>query len=270
LHTARCLDCGILLYFPYPTPSLLEVSEDEVTRAKNAEYYFSWYARSGKNNHYNFSKIIEYTIQNLTHEYSNYISVLDYGGGGGQFALVMKSLLPRANVYIADINDHALLSEYSIFNKQIKWKHFESDATTFDYIFLNDVFEHVHDPLLVLETLKNKLKPNGILFIDTPRQMWLYPVLNFFSSTLYNQLLKGTVSLSHLQIWSKTSFRLVAKKGGYKIRKYSHVNEFTMNLNHYLRNFGITGYGALVASKLLYKFSSLIFKNKIMAVMERE
>jgi 2-polyprenyl-3-methyl-5-hydroxy-6-metoxy-1,4-benzoquinol methylase len=259
-----------LLFYPYPSEKLLEISDDELTRKQNADYYFSWYARSGKNNHYNFSKIIEFTIEDLKNEYSRHINILDYGGGGGQFALVIKSLLPRTEVYISDINDYALLREYSDYNKQIKWKEFEKDKTRFDYIFLNDVFEHVHNPILVLETLRDKLNPNGVLFIDTPRQMWLYPVLKLLSNSLYKKLLKGTVSLSHLQIWSEKSFYFVAERSGYKIKKYEHVNEFTMNLDHYLRNFGIKGKLAFIASRLLYKFSSFIFKNKLMAVLEKK
>ena len=37
------------------------------------------------------------------------MEILDYGGGGGQFALVMKSLYPKSNCTIVDMNDIRLL-----------------------------------------------------------------------------------------------------------------------------------------------------------------
>ena len=47
----------------------------------------------------------------------------------------MQVALPLSEVFIVDINDHALIDEYRVPNKQIKWKDFEKDTTTFDYTF---------------------------------------------------------------------------------------------------------------------------------------
>jgi len=47
------------------------------------------------------------------------LDILDYGGGGGQFALVCKSLFPESNIYITDISDESLLEEWSSVNTQI-------------------------------------------------------------------------------------------------------------------------------------------------------
>ena len=48
------------------------------------------------------------------------MEILDYGGGGGQFALVMKSLYPKSNCTIVDMNDIRLLETYASVNNQIK------------------------------------------------------------------------------------------------------------------------------------------------------
>ena len=76
----------------------------------------------------------------------------------------------KCKVYIVDVSDVALLDEWQSMNHQIKFADFESDKTKFDYIFLNDVFEHLPDPLGTLKILKTKFTEGGRVFINTPRQ----------------------------------------------------------------------------------------------------
>ena len=270
MHTAKCKNCGVLLYYPYPEDQKLEASTDIESIEQFKIYNFNWYRRSAKLNHSNFTNMFLFSIENSGDIYSNPVKILDYGGGGGQFALICKSFLPLSEVYIVDIYDNALLEAYRGFNNQIKWNNFLKDETKFDYIFLNDVFEHVNDPLLILETLSKKLSKEGKLFIDTPRQFWLYPVLKFIYKPLYDKLLKGTVSTAHLQIWTEKSFSYVIDKAGFKIQKYVEVNEFTMKPDHYLRNMGITNKFLLSAGNLFYKMSKQFVRNKIMCLLVKK
>lgn len=203
IHTARCNNCGALMYYPYLENHSLETDENIESISKHKKRWFSWYQKASRLNHLNFTNMFLFSIENIENIFSEPIKILDYGGGGGQFAFICKSFLPLSEVFFVDINDYALIDEYHVLNKQIKWKDFQKNATTFDYIFLNDVFEHVNDPLHTLDTLSNKLTKNGKLFIDTPKQFWLYPFLKFIYKPLYSKLLKGTVSAAHLQIWTK-------------------------------------------------------------------
>lgn len=270
IHTAKCKNCGVLMYYPYPADYSLEAETDAESIAKYKEGWFLWYSKAAKLNHLNFTNMFLFSIENPEHIFSNTIKILDYGGGGGQFALVCKSILPLSEVFIVDINDYALLDEYKVLNNQIKWNDFLKDDTKFDYIFLNDVFEHVNDPLLILETLSKKLTNGGKLFIDTPRQFWLYPLLKFIYKPLYAKLLKGTVSTAHLQIWTGKSFLHVIDKAGFKAQKYVEVNEFTMKPDHYLRNMGITNKVLLYAGHVFYKMSKQFVRNKIMCLLVKK
>ncbi len=45
--------------------------------------------------------------------------------GGGQFALVMRPLFPRARTYIVDMQDDALLDVNKSINTKILFKNFE-------------------------------------------------------------------------------------------------------------------------------------------------
>ena len=148
-------------------------------------------------------------------------------------------------------------------NIQIPFKQFDNDQRKFDVIFLNDVFEHV----FVLSQLANKLKPNGRIFIDTPKQFWIYPFAKLFSKSLYNKILNGTVSLSHLQIWSRSSFDYVVKESGLQIKKMKEVSEYTMPADFYLKNMKISNPFIKMAAKIFYINSKWLANNKIQCVL---
>lgn len=257
-HTAKCAGCGVLLYYPYPSDSDLAPSE---TAAESSE---QWYDRAARRNHDNFGQMLAFALDE--EDYHRPLDVLDYGGGGGQFALVCKSMLPRSRVWIADISDHGVLDLYKPMLSQIPWRKFVRDETKFDLIMLNDVYEHVSDPVAVLSLLRTKLKPGGRLFIDTPKQFWLYPALR--PTKLYEKLLRGTVSKAHLQIWTKGSFELSVAKAGMKVERYKEVSEFTMDPEYYLKNMGVANPVTVFLGRVFYRAAKWISANKILAVIQ--
>lgn len=198
------------------------------------------------------------------------LDILDYGGGGGQFALVCKSHFPQSNIFITDISDESLLDEWRDFNIQIPFRSFDENNHKFDFIFLNDVFEHVSDPLFVLNQLSEKLKSDGKLFIDTPKQFWIYPVTKLLSTALYTKVLRGTVTTSHLQIWSKKAFELVVKASDLKIINYSETSEYSMPGDFYMKNMGINNPKLKMAGQIFYGNAKWLAKNKIMCVLSKK
>jgi 2-polyprenyl-3-methyl-5-hydroxy-6-metoxy-1,4-benzoquinol methylase len=265
-HTAHCRNCRVLLYYPYPKSDYQLVSEGEGKKWPVKEM-LEWYSEAAFLNHTNFTDMLRFTTDD-SHR-NRKLDVLDYGGGGGQFALVCKSHFPEANVYITDIADEALLDVWRPMNLQIPFAQFESDTQKFDLIFLNDVFEHVSNPGRVLEQLSGKLKTGGRLFIDTPKQFWIYPVTKLVSTKLYTKVLRGTVSQIHLQIWSRRAFDLVVKKSGLKILRYVERSEYTMPASYYLRNMSITNPFIKALGSLFYRNAKRLAHNKIMCVLTK-
>lgn len=263
-HTAKCGGCGVLLYWPYPKSDsdlILEGTGKNWSRKDVLE----WYSRSSFYNHINFTNMLRFAMGESFK--GRKLDILDYGGGGGQFALVCKSHFPEATVYITDISDVSLLEAWKPLNTQIPFTNFANDRRKFDVVFLNDVFEHVSDPLFVLKQLSGKLKRGGIIFIDTPKQFWIYPVTRLLSKTLHTKLLKGTVSTAHLQIWSRKSFEWIVKECGLSISKYAEESEYTMPADFYMHNMGIKNPLIKLAGKLFYKNARHIAKNKIMCLL---
>jgi 2-polyprenyl-3-methyl-5-hydroxy-6-metoxy-1,4-benzoquinol methylase len=265
-HTARCRSCGVLLFWPYPKSDDKLVSDGE-GKSWPQEEALKWYSESSFLNHANFTDMLRFTIPES--ERGKKLNVLDYGGGGGQFALVCRSHFPEAEVYITDISDDALLDEWRPLNKQIKFVDLDADSTLFDYVFMNDVFEHVSDPLAVLKQLAEKLKGNGRIFIDTPKQFWIYRATKTISKSLYTKVLRGTVTNYHLQIWSRNSFEAVIKGAGLRIEKYDETSEYTMPAEFYLKNMGITNPLLRMAGSIFYRNSRYLARNKIMCVVAK-
>jgi len=266
-HTAKCNECGVLLYYPYPEDDSSLVPNGE-GKSWPREKVLSWYSKSSFFNHTNFTNMVKFIMDESGK--GKKLDILDYGGGGGQFALVCKSLFPESNIHITDISDEALLEEWGSLNIQIPFNDFNNDDRKFDYIFLNDVFEHVSDPLFVLKQLSAKLKSDGKLFIDTPKQFWIYPITKLISKPLYTKVLSGTVSTAHLQIWSKNSFELVVKESNLKINKYEESSEYTMPPDFYMKNMGISNPILKLAGRIFYGNAKWLAKNKIVCVLSRK
>jgi 2-polyprenyl-3-methyl-5-hydroxy-6-metoxy-1,4-benzoquinol methylase len=264
-HTARCGACGVLLYWPYPASDADLVSGKGKPFAGNLR---QWYLNASFHNHTNFTNMLRFTMDESFK--GRQLDILDYGGGAGQFALVCRSHYPDATVYVTDIDDSALMDAYRPLNQQIPFRRFEADETRFDVIFLNDVFEHVSDPVAVLRGLAAKIKPAGIIFIDTPRQFWAYPLTRLLYKPLYARLLRGTVSIAHLQVWSRRSFALVVKQAGLTMVKYRTINEYSMPPDHYLKLMDIRNPVLVSVALLFYRQMRRATRNKIICVLSPE
>jgi 2-polyprenyl-3-methyl-5-hydroxy-6-metoxy-1,4-benzoquinol methylase len=263
-HTAKCDNCGTLLYYPYPVDDATLVASG-TGKEWSRQATLDWYSKSSFHNHDNFTNMIRFAMDATSK--GKKLDVLDYGGGGGQFALICKSHFPESTIYITDISDEALLDEWRPLNNQIKFTDFYDNDRKFDYIFLNDVFEHVSDPLGLLKQLSFKLKSGGKLFIDTPKSFWLYPIAKFFSKSLYQKVLRGTVSAAHLQIWTKKSFAFVVQQSNLSIEKYNEISEYTMPPEFYMKNMGIKNPLIKLVGKIFYANAKWLANNKILAVL---
>jgi SAM-dependent methyltransferase len=259
-HTARCKQCGVLLYYPYPADAKLLNSSAHL----HSESAREWYRRTAWSNHEHFTTNLRFAV--ASSDANRSVRVLDYGCGGGQFALVVRSHLPFSEVFCTDISDDALLPEWRSVQTQIRFAEFPQNRNTFDFVFLNNVLEHVGDPLEVLRLVRSKLNYSGRIFIDTPKVFWLYPVTHVSSSTLHEQLLLGTVSLAHLQIWSRRAFNLVLARAGLEVCKYKEATEYTMPAQYYLDKMKVNNEMVRFAGEAFY-FFKWFSRNKIMALV---
>jgi hypothetical protein len=116
--------------------------------------------------------------------------------------------------------------------------------------------------------LAGKLKPQGRIFIDTPKQFWLYPMTRILAPSLHRKLLRGTVGGTHLQIWSKRSFDMTIKASGLRIAKYREISEYTLPAEVYLHNMGVRNPLLVFAGRLFHRNAKWLARNKIVCVLQ--
>lgn len=144
---------------------------------------------------------------NIIKKYKKKGSILDFGCGTGWFLEGAKKEFDVSGVEYSDTLREWLLEKFNI--KTYKDLN-EIDNNKFDIITAFDVIEHVPDPLKLLDDLKKKLKPNGIILIFTPNVNSLG--FNYLKNK--NNLLCPP---NHLFYFNKKSFNFLCKKIGLKI-----------------------------------------------------
>jgi 2-polyprenyl-3-methyl-5-hydroxy-6-metoxy-1,4-benzoquinol methylase len=123
--------------------------------------------------HLNIEKIKKYLPSNT----SSYI--LDVGCRSGQTIQNLISLGYK-NAYGMDLGD----TTWDKMSESIRSNFIKHDIhdgipmdNKFDFISCSHMFEHVYDPIKILEIFKSKLKENGVLYISVPLD-FLYKGMN--------------------------------------------------------------------------------------------
>lgn len=61
-HTAKCSNCGVLLYYPYPNIESETSSDGGEKCWQTREQALAWYSKSSFFNHSNFTNMLRFTM----------------------------------------------------------------------------------------------------------------------------------------------------------------------------------------------------------------
>ena len=148
----------------------------------------------------------------------NIQTCLDIGTGEG---FLLNYLSKRFTVTGIDYSDSAckkfnpkVANKLIIGNLFQVLERFAEMAQTFDLVFLTHVLEHVINPKMLLEKIKNVISPNGLLIISIPNDF-----SNIHLQLIQKSLLKSSNIIhapDHLHYFSKDSLvKLVQSSGFY-------------------------------------------------------
>ena len=126
-------------------------------------------------------------------------SILDFGCGQGIFVKIAKKF--GYQVFGYDIDPKAAADFYSL--KEIP-NHF------FDAVVCFDVIEHVDNPQKILKNIRQKLKPNGLLFLTTPNRLGL-------AGRIIKNKFWGLVPQGHKNVYTLSQMEGLLKTAGFKI-----------------------------------------------------
>ena len=133
-------------------------------------------------------------------------NVLDYGCGSGSFVRYLRAKSINAYGYDPNIKLNTLC-EFNYITDKDTWKN-----KKYDIIFLWHVLEHIHNPFLLIENLKENLNKNGEIFVAIPNY-------KSHDSKYYGKYWAGYDLPRHLWHFTRESIYQIAKKTNFKIKK---------------------------------------------------
>lgn len=141
--------------------------------------------------------------------------VLDFGTNWGKWASM--ALAHGCDTYGVDVNRDAaaFCSRRGI--KMIS--HSELGVARFDFINVDQVLEHLTDPLTVVRQLATALKPGGVIKFGTPQNNKLPGQLRAAQASGNNSVLETTTidslfPLEHVNLFTNASLRLLGERVG--------------------------------------------------------
>lgn len=187
----------------------------------------------------NFKKIINII---LSRNVNQNFKILEIGSGNGFFIEECKKLNIDITGSEADEEQYNLLKKkfLNIIKIALPLKNLDNDILRkFDYVILNDVFEHIENLDLTINQLKGFLKINGQIIINLPSSDGL--IYKFSSildkigiSTFFERLWQKNLSSPHISYFNNQNLKLLFKKYNFDL-VYSNTLDTVSNKGNFVR-----------------------------------
>ena len=169
----RCLGCGLIrqsnILDTAETAKLYMLFRDRTIRSENPDEYFDRITSLPADESENHQRCVW-----LENDLPTSGKVLDIGCGGGVFLHQFVRYFGQGwdVAGIEPTVDYAELATRRLGTRieSGMFDEYQFVGNSFDLITINHVLEHVIDPIAFLKTAVRLLKPNGMVFIETPEQ----------------------------------------------------------------------------------------------------
>lgn len=249
LKVAKCTDCGFLFVkdIPYSTMWM----KDDVGRIERR--YAHTVGQIPQKFYYGLDEIEKF-LKSRSENQAKEFTLLDVGCGNGNFLLLCK----ERGFVVKGIEQSKSATEVCrrrgldcVYNKDI-----DEIDDVFDVITLFDVAEHLEDPRTFFGKIYERLKPKGVLFMETPRKSVLDIYLRVLS--MATPVRSNRISRAHLQLYSDTSLLSLLKHNKFNIVSFERRQSLSWaNKKQYIRNLNIR---SRVAVAILEKASYVAIK----------
>lgn len=199
----RCSNCGLLYQSPLPNlESIISFYPDN---------YRNYQSIDG-NGIFAFLKRIQF--RNHARKFSKFFPgydsrILEIGCGNGELSVAIKNIGYK-NIYACDFSDRAK-SKLNANEIDFRIANIEDGIpyeANFDVILLNNVIEHLADPVKVIENCFKRLDKDGVLLLATPNGGAL-------DLSIFKKFWVGFHAPRHLYIFGKKSFVEIASRLGF-------------------------------------------------------
>ena len=142
--------------------------------------------------------------------------ILDLGCGEGHLTGLIRQTFPASEIHGLDYSIDAIRianREYKNINYVVADAYFPPFVTGyFDVVVLNNLWEHVADPLLLLRSIERLLCPGGVVIISTPSR---YRISNLVRVMIGREV--AFMSKLHVTEYSIGQVKEQLKFGGFKV-----------------------------------------------------
>lgn len=199
----KCKNCKYV--FVTIKPSKIDLKK----MYNNKEYHTNFYSDKISQEYKESFLFLKKYLKNNDH-------IVDYGCGYGHFLEQIPPIWKKTGV---ELNNEII----RICKKKIKntnfltIKNFDKNKSLFNIIHLGDVLEHLPDPIFFIKKIKNRLKKDGLIYINGPLERNL-SVVNYsflFYGFIKNLLFKNKQYFFkpyHLSFFNLNNFLMMLKK----------------------------------------------------------
>lgn len=176
--------------------------------------YNDWLDQEMLLHYYNKNKPVKYqenilSILGKTLKSQNDLKTLDYGAGYGGFcALSLKYGYNTFAYELSKDKSNYISSEMGV----ITINDLDNYNSFFDFIHLNQVMEHVSNPLEILITLQGCLRKNGIIFMSVPNCQYIAKTIK--KTGLSKELFGQLSPYQHINAFNNKTLIKLAKLSG--------------------------------------------------------
>ncbi|MFC1585055.1 class I SAM-dependent methyltransferase [Fibrobacterota bacterium] len=134
--------------------------------------------------------------------------ILELGCGKGYFAGLVKKNI-RAEMWGMEVNDEVAEEAEKIFDKVIigdlNHEIMNLPSRYFDCVIMNDVLEHLIDPVAVLKAVKGKCRPKAKLVCSIPNVRYYKILFDLIFKKEWKYQEAGVLDRSHLRFFTRRS-----------------------------------------------------------------
>ena len=154
-----------------------------------------------------------------------YSKVLEIGCGEGNF----KNNLNYKNEYWGvEPNEIACSNAKKKLDRVLEgtYQDVEKDLPNsyFDLIICNDVIEHMRDHEKFLQSIKKKIKKNGVLISSVPNVRYVDNLFNLLKRKDWKYVNSGILDKTHLRFFTKKSLKRILEDNGFVIEIFKGIN----------------------------------------------
>lgn len=217
----QCADCELVQTEPKPSNEFLKNWYQNYDSLGERDSYYRSFQETDPYSTEDGREIVDKfnLLKSIINDNSG-VNVLEVGSGAGLFLNLVKK--NGWTPFGVEINSKAANASIERFGLEI-WNgtidNFVSDKKL-DAIVLWDILEHVENPVALIKKIKEFLKPNGFVFVETPNSSSLLDKCVIFLSKLkINQPAATFYGLHHLTLWNKNNLKKLLEDNNLKAYK---------------------------------------------------